>query len=114
MALADYVAVFLKALGLTIVDVLGFSIGGFVLRRASLIATPNLVGRLVFWPARRYAKRRPKPHPRIFQVAANPVPTVDDSLFLFFLDDPRRFRQRAAPSGNAGTSVRTEDPPSSP
>ena len=80
--MADHVAVFLKALGLTIVDVLGFSIGGFV-AQSFADRYPELVRRLVL------AGTGPRngdqnPDPRIFQVAANPVPTVNDFLFLFF------------------------------
>jgi len=44
--MADHVAIFVKALGLPLVDVLGFSIGGFVAQEITL-QSPDLVRRLV-------------------------------------------------------------------
>src|SRR6266478_3101800 len=79
---ADHVARFVRALGLQAVDVLGFSIGGYIAQ--SLIQRyPDLVRRLVL------AGTGPRNgelanDPRIPAVAANPIPTLEDFLFLFF------------------------------
>jgi pimeloyl-ACP methyl ester carboxylesterase len=81
-AMADHVATFVNALGLTKVDALGFSIGGYVaqafaLRHSQLVRSLMLLG-----TGPRAGERRDDP--RIFQVAGNPVPALDDFLFLFF------------------------------
>ncbi|MGF6781935.1 alpha/beta fold hydrolase [Paraburkholderia sp. GAS334] len=81
-AMADHVAVFIKALELPKVDVLGFSLGGYVaqsiaLRHAELIRRLVLVGT---------APRNGEPpsDPRIREVAANAIPSLEDFLYLFF------------------------------
>jgi pimeloyl-ACP methyl ester carboxylesterase len=109
-AMADHVAVFVKALGLSRVDVLGFSIGGYVaqsfaqrygelVRRLVLVGTGPRNGELV-------------KDPRVPQVAGNPVLAVEDFLFLFF--SPSETSQAA---GRAFWERRHErkdaDPPSS-
>lgn len=108
--MADHVAIFVKALGLPLVDVLGFSIGGFV-AQSFTHRYPDLVRRLVL------AGTGPRngesnPDPRILQVAANPVPTEEDFLFLFF--SPSEASQAA---GRAFWERRhqrkDQDPPSS-
>ncbi|MFJ1259842.1 alpha/beta fold hydrolase [Cupriavidus sp. CuC1] len=81
-AMADHVAVFVKALELTKVDVLGFSLGGYVgqgfaLRHADLIRRLVLVGT---GPR----NGEPPSDPRIREVAANAVPSLEDFLYLFF------------------------------
>lgn len=81
--MADGIADFIKALGLPgAVDVLGFSIGGFVAQSLAH-RYPQLVRKLVL------AGTGPRGgeganDPKIFQVAGNPVPVVEDFLFLFF------------------------------
>ena len=57
--MADHVAVFLKALGLTIVDVLGFSIGGFVAQ--SFAASLPRIGPSPRSGRHGTAQRRPEP-----------------------------------------------------
>jgi len=81
-ASADHVARFVRALGLQAVDVLGFSIGGYV-GQSVILRYPELVRRLVLVGT---APRNGElaNDPRIPAVAANPVPTLEDFLFLFF------------------------------
>jgi pimeloyl-ACP methyl ester carboxylesterase len=81
-AMADHVATFVNALGLTKVDVLGFSIGGYV-AQAFALHHSQLVRRLMLLGTGPRAGER-RDDPRIFQVAGNPVPALDDFLFLFF------------------------------
>ena len=110
-ACADHVARFVRALGLQAVDVLGFSIGGYV-AQSVVLRYPEMVRRLVLVGT---APRNGElgNDPRVPGVAANPVPTLDDFLFLFFTP--------SAASQAAGTAFwqrrhqrRDADPPSSP
>src|SRR5260370_3032381 len=110
-AAADHVARFVRALGLQAVDGLGFSIGGYV-SQGFVLRYPGLVRRLVL------AGTAPRNgelanDPRIPGVAANPVPTLADFLFLFFT--PCAASQAA---GKAFWQRRHQpkhaDPPSSP
>ena len=79
---ADHVARFVRALGVQAVDVLGFSIGGYI-AQSLVLRYPDLVRRLVLAGT---APRNGEPanDPRIPAVAANPIPTLEDFLFLFF------------------------------
>ena len=108
--MADHVAIFVKALGLTIVDVLGFSIGGFVAQNLAH-RYPDLVRKLVL-VGTGPRNGETNPDPRVIQVAGNPVPSEEDFLFLFF--SPSEESQAA---GRAFWSRRTArpdaDPPSS-
>jgi pimeloyl-ACP methyl ester carboxylesterase len=81
-AMADHVAAFVNALDLTKVDVLGFSIGGYV-AQAFALRHSHLARRLMLLGTGPRAGER-RDDPRIFQVAGNPVPVLDDFLFLFF------------------------------
>jgi pimeloyl-ACP methyl ester carboxylesterase len=81
-AMADHVATFVNALDLTKVDVLGFSIGGYV-AQAFALRHSHLARRLMLLGTGPRAGER-RDDPRIFQVAGNPVPVLDDFLFLFF------------------------------
>lgn len=101
--MADHVAIFVKALGLTLVDVLGFSIGGFV-AQSFTHRYPDLVRRLVLVGT---GPRNPErnPDPRVMQVAGSPMPSEDDFLFLFF--SPSEASQTA---GRAFWSRRTARP----
>jgi len=79
---ADHVARFVRALDLRAVDVLGFSIGGYI-AQSFVLRYPDLVRRLIL------AGTAPRngelaSDPRIPAVAANPIPTLEDFLFLFF------------------------------
>jgi pimeloyl-ACP methyl ester carboxylesterase len=110
-ASADHAARFLRSLGLQAVDVLGFSIGGYI-AQGVVLRHPELVRRLVLVGTAPRNGELPN-DPRIPQVAANPVPTMEDFLFLFFT--PSEASQAA---GKAFWQRRHErkdaDPPSSP
>lgn len=81
--MADGIADFIQALALpATVDVLGFSIGGFVAQSLAH-RYPNLVRRLVL-VGTGPRNGETNPNPKVLQVAASPVPSVDDFLFLFF------------------------------
>jgi pimeloyl-ACP methyl ester carboxylesterase len=80
--MADDAAAVIRAIGLSEVDVLGFSLGGFqaldltrrhsdLVRKLMLLGTGPRGG-------------NPESEPRVLEVAPNPVPTVDDFLYLFF------------------------------
>lgn len=110
-AMGDHVATFVNALGLTQVDVLGFSIGGFVAQSFTL-RHPHLVRKLVLVDT---GPRNGEPlsDRRVLQVAGNPVPTLDDFLFLFFA--PSEASQAAGTAFWERRHQRTDqDPPSSP
>lgn len=108
--MADGIANFVKALGVPLVDVLGFSIGGFVAQSLTH-RYPELVRRLVL-VGTGPRNGESKSDPTVMQVAGKPVPTVDDFLYLFFAQSEA---SRAA--GRAFWKRRTErqdaDPPSS-
>lgn len=110
-ASADHVARFVRALGLQAVDVLGFSIGGYV-AQTFVLRYPDLVRRLVLVGT---APRNGElaNDPRIPEVAANPVPTMEDFLFLFFT--PSSASQAAGKAFWQRRHQRKDaDPPSSP
>jgi pimeloyl-ACP methyl ester carboxylesterase len=81
-AMGDHLAVFVNALGLPQIDVLGFSIGGYV-AQSFVLRHPHLVRRLVL-VGTGPRNGEPRKDPRISEVAANPVPACEDFLFLFF------------------------------
>ncbi|HTR07798.1 MAG TPA: alpha/beta hydrolase [Paraburkholderia sp.] len=109
--MADHAAVFVKALGLSQVDALGFSIGGYVAQEFTL-RHPHLVRKLVLLGT---APRNGEPgtDPKVLKVAGNPTPDLEDFLFLFF-----------SPSASGEAAGRAfwerrhqrkdQDPPSSP
>lgn len=109
--MADGIADFIKALGLpSAVDVLGFSIGGFVAQSLAH-RYPELVRRLVLvgtGPRNGELATDPK----IPQVAGNPVPVMEDFLFLFFSPS-----EKSQAAGRAFWERRhqrkDQDPPSS-
>lgn len=81
--MADGIADFIKALALpTGVDVLGFSIGGFVAQSLTH-RYPQFVRRLVLVGS---GPRNGEVNPdaKVLQVAASTVPSVEDFLYLFF------------------------------
>jgi pimeloyl-ACP methyl ester carboxylesterase len=81
-AMGDDVAVFVNALGLSQVDVLGHSIGGCV-AQSFVLRHPDLVRRLVL-AGTMPRNGEPGTNPRTREVAQNPVPVCEDFLFLFF------------------------------
>lgn len=81
-AMGDHVATFISALSLPKVDLLGFSIGGFVAQTVA-VSHPHLVRKLVL-VGTGPRNGEPPTDKRVATVAGNPVPTLDDFLFLFF------------------------------
>ncbi len=91
--LADGAIAFIRALGLTQVDVLGWSLGGIVAQGVALRA-PELVRRLVVagsTPAG--VPDQPAPGPRVGEILGHPVNDDEDYLYLFF---PETDQGRAA------------------
>jgi len=83
-AQADDAAEFVRALGLTKVDILGFSIGGYV-AQALTLRHPELVRRLVLVGTKPRAGDDTDRHPDVNHVATrNEVLTLEDFQFLFF------------------------------
>jgi len=108
---ADHVARFVGALDLKTIDLLGFSIGGYIAQTVAL-RYPALVRRLVLVGTGPRNGELPNDS-RIPPVAANPVPVMEDFLFLFFTP--------SAASQTAGKAFwerrhrrKDADPPSSP
>ena len=90
---ADHAAAFAGALGLTQVDVLGFSIGGHA-AQALAMRHPRLGRRLVIVGSKPRAGVDEGTHPDVFEVASrHEVPTLEDFLFLLF--EPRPSSQAA-------------------
>lgn len=81
-AMAEDVAIFVKALGPPQVDVFGFSIGGFV-AQALTIAYPRLVRRLILVGTGPRGGV-PGTDGRVGPAATRDIPTIDDFLLLFF------------------------------
>jgi pimeloyl-ACP methyl ester carboxylesterase len=110
-AMGDHVAAFVNALGLPQVDVLGFSIGGYV-AQSFVLRHPHLVRRLVL-AGTGPRNGEPRTNPRVSEVAANPVPVCEDFLFLFF--SPSEAGQAAGRAFWERRHQRKDaDPPSSP
>src|ERR1700694_3756952 len=109
-AMGDHVAAFVNALELPQVDVLGFSIGGYV-AQSFVLHNPNLIRRLVL-AGTGPRNGEPPNNARIPEVAGNTVPGREDFLFLFF--SPSEASQAA---GRAFWEPRHQrkdaDPPSS-
>ncbi|MBI5341569.1 MAG: alpha/beta hydrolase [Mycolicibacterium rufum] len=87
-ALAAGLTEFVDALGLTEIDLLGWSLGGIVVQAAAL-QRPDLVRRVIVAGSSPGGgvPGMPQPDPRIWQVATKPVNDDDDFLYLFFPDD---------------------------
>jgi len=80
--LADDIALVIRTLGLSKVDLLAFSIGGLQVQEVAL-RHPELVRKLLLLGTG-LRSADPTIDPRFREVASNPVPTVEDFLFLFF------------------------------
>jgi pimeloyl-ACP methyl ester carboxylesterase len=110
--MANDVAAFSRALGLSEIDVLGFSIGGMI--ALDLARTnPMLVRRLIVADCKPRAGNTEGVDPRVREVADNPEPVLEDFLFLFF--EPSESSQEAGREFWRRRHERTkdEDPPSS-
>ena len=108
--MADDAAAVIRALGLTQVDVLGFSLGGFV----ALDLTwrhPKLVRKLMLLGTGPRGGN-PESELRVLTTAVNPVPTLDDFKYLFF-GRSAQAQQAAAAFWERRHQRVEQDPPSS-
>ena len=80
--MADDIAAVIRALGLSKVDLVGFSIGGLQAQEVAL-RHPELVRKLLLLGTGLKGGDPTMP-PRTIEVASTPIPTIDDFLFLFF------------------------------
>lgn len=109
--MADDAAAVIRALGLETVDLLGFSLGGFVAQ--DLVRRHPLLVRKLMLLGTGPRGGAPESHPRVLETATNPVPSIDDFLFLFFAPTPQA--QKAGREFWARRHERADqDPPSSP
>lgn len=94
--MADVVVAFLDTLGLDLVDLMGWSLGGFVAQHVALKA-PGRIRRLIVagsGPGGR--PEGPEPHPKVRETMAHSQNGEADFLFLFFADsDTSRAAGRA-------------------
>ena len=81
-AMGDHLAVFVNALGLPQIDVLGFSIGGYS-AQAFVLRHPHLVRRLMLVGTAPRAQE-PRTDPHVDQVVSRPVLGLEEHLFLLF------------------------------
>lgn len=82
--MASVVADFIGALGLGLVDLLGWSLGGLVVQQTTL-DYPKIVRRLIVAGSSPGGiKDGPEQHPRVREVMSHPVNGEEDFLFLFF------------------------------
>lgn len=80
--MADDIAQVIRALGLSQVDLLGFSLGGFQVQEVAL-RHPQLVRKLLLLGTG-LRGGDPNMEPKVLEVAPRPVPTAEDFLYLFF------------------------------
>jgi pimeloyl-ACP methyl ester carboxylesterase len=111
-AMADHVAVFAEAIGLTTMDVLGFSIGGFV-AQALTLAHPRLVRKLMLVGTGPRGGV-PSTDPRVAPAATRDVPVLEDALLLFFSASVESRAAGRAFWERRHLRERDVDPPSSP
>lgn len=108
---ADDAAKVVRALGISKIDVVGFSLGGMVAQELTR-RHGKLVRKLMLLGTQPHGGN-PEPNPKVFEVAPRPVPTVDDFLFLFF--GPSEAAKRAGRDFWRRRHQRVDqDPPSSP
>jgi pimeloyl-ACP methyl ester carboxylesterase len=109
--MADDIAAVIQALGLEQVDLLGFSLGGYQAQEVTL-RHPQLVRKLLLL-CTGLRGGDPTMDPKVPEVALNPVPGLEDFLFLFFgrseaaVEAGRAFWERRHQRAD-------QDPPSSP
>lgn len=110
-AMADAAAASIRALGLSKVDVLGFSLGGFQAQDLTR-RHPDLVRKLMLLGTGPRGGN-PDSEPGVLEAAPRPVPTLDDFLYLFF--GRSEAAREAGRAFWARRHVRVDqDPPSSP
>jgi pimeloyl-ACP methyl ester carboxylesterase len=109
--MADDAAAVIRALALTKVDVLGFSLGGFIAQDLTR-RHPELVRKLMLLGTGPRGGN-PDSEPRVLEVAPRHVPKVEDFLYLFFGQSGKA--QKAGRDFWARRHQRVDqDPPSSP
>jgi len=109
--MADDAAAFVRALDLEQIDVLGFSLGGF----QALDLTwrhPKLVRKLMLLGTGPRGGDPDMEH-RVLETAVNPVPTVEDFLYLFF-GRSEQAKQAGREFWERRHLRADQDPPSSP
>jgi pimeloyl-ACP methyl ester carboxylesterase len=105
--MADGVIDLLGALELDEVDVLGWSMGGFVAQWVAL-SRPDIVRRLIVAGSKPgLVPAAPAPDPEVGRVAGKPVNDADDLLYLFF---PPSEEGRAAGLASLERLAGAEDP----
>jgi len=86
--MAKHVIAFVDALGLTQIDLLGFSMGGFVAQKVTL-ERPRLVRRLILaGTGPEGGEDMAAYRPEVARQATQEIPTEDNFLFLFFEPTP--------------------------
>lgn len=108
--LADDIALFIRALGLAQVDLLGFSIGGFQGQEVAL-RHPKLVRKLLLLGTGPRGGN-PEMEPKVLEVAPRPVPVAEDFLYLFF-GRSEAARQAGLAFWERRHERKDQDPPSS-
>jgi pimeloyl-ACP methyl ester carboxylesterase len=86
--MADVAIDFLKSMGLESVDLLGWSLGGYVSQTVALNAPGRIRRLIIAGSGPGGVDEGPRPHPRVAEIAAREKPALEDLLFLFFPDTP--------------------------
>jgi pimeloyl-ACP methyl ester carboxylesterase len=87
--MADVAIGFLKSMGLESLDLLGWSLGGYVSQTVALNAPGRIRRLIIAGSGPGGVDEGPRPHPRVAEIAAREKPALGDLLFLFFPDTPR-------------------------
>src|SRR5262249_22119634 len=105
--MARHVIAFVDALGLKKVDLLGFSLGGFVAQQV-VLESPDLIRHVILaGTGAQGGEGMDHMPPKVVEHATREKPILEDFLYLFFRR-ARRARPRGVPSGNADTRVWTK------
>jgi pimeloyl-ACP methyl ester carboxylesterase len=83
--MAEVVPLLLDALGIDAVDLLGWSLGGYVGQTVAL-TWPERIRHLVIAGSGPGGPDGPPPHPRVAEIAAKTAATREDVQFLFFTE----------------------------
>jgi pimeloyl-ACP methyl ester carboxylesterase len=115
--MAEIVPALLDALDIETIDLLGWSLGGYVAQSVAL-SWPTRVRRLIIAGSGPGGPDGPPPHPRVAEIAVKAAPAEEDLQFLFFTDtqigqasarrhfDNIRFRERLPVTAQMGASQR--------
>lgn len=105
--MADVALGFLDALELGVVDLMGWSLGGFVAQHLALKAPDRIRRLIIAGSGPGGAAEGPEPHPKVRETMAHGQNDEDDFLFLFFADsDTSRAAGRAHLARLAGVTDR--------